>query len=306
MPINTAEPKPVTTFDHHFAKESAPVLYHYCNAQTLLAILETNTIRFSDANMMNDSQEGRYGYGLFEEAAERLLKRSETNSALDGLSVDFFVKVDEYLSPKQLHGHPVLACFSKNPDVLGQWRAYADNGQGWAIGFRAEALQALPVMLLEVLYDREQQLVEVEQFLAGAFMLCKQLPTDPSSELAKHIPLFASMMLAYKHPSFQDEQEVRALHELRVNLQGEGPALFDEGGVSEGENVEPVPVRYRADGPSIISYIDLPLRQIDNSPINELWFGPRNENGPGNALFPLRHFGHGDVRMKRSQSPYRG
>ena len=61
MMTDTAEPKPFTTFDRNFAMASAPVLYHYCSAQTLLAILETNTIRFSDANSPWADVFERYG-----------------------------------------------------------------------------------------------------------------------------------------------------------------------------------------------------------------------------------------------------
>ena len=30
---------------------------------------------------------------------------------------------------------PLIGCFSKNGDLLSQWRAYAEDGKGFSIGF---------------------------------------------------------------------------------------------------------------------------------------------------------------------------
>lgn len=41
----------------------------------------------------------------------------------------------------QKSGHYFMCSFSSCGDDLGQWRAYADNGRGYAIGFDAHALE---------------------------------------------------------------------------------------------------------------------------------------------------------------------
>ena len=51
------------------------LVYHYCSAETLCAILESRNIRFTDINMLNDATETQWGYAAFEEAATRLIKR---------------------------------------------------------------------------------------------------------------------------------------------------------------------------------------------------------------------------------------
>lgn len=275
--------------------------FHYCNSATLLAIGERGCLRFSDANMMNDGSEGRYGYGLFESAANQLLDEISTYPALEGLSSEFFDKVDEWLSPKQFYSHPVIACFSKNPDVLSQWRAYADNGAGWAIGFSGEALIAMPVTMLEVVYDQDRQVEEVRNHLAAMFLLSRD--KEDQSELSSNARLLASYLHAYKDPSFREEEEVRLLHELRVDIKETGWTLSDEGGTSNGKEISGEPVCYRAAGSNIIAYVDLAFRP---GAIQELWQGPCNNNGPGNALFPLTQWGHREVNLRRSASFYRG
>jgi hypothetical protein len=256
--------------------------------------------------MMNDAEEGRYGYALFERAANQLLQGAKHSVALDGLTPDFFGKVDEYLSPKQLRSHPVIACFSKAPDVLSQWRAYAQDAQGFAIGFDGAALDAMPVTLLEVLYNPEAQLKEVANFLTAMYILWHKEGGDFHQAVGKDALLLSSLLLAYKHPSFREEQEVRALHELRVDIAEDGWVLVDEGGTASGEEVMGQPVQFRASGPSIIVYVDLPLERVEGRAIRELWLGPRNQNGPGNAWYPLTQHGHRDVALRFAASPYRG
>lgn len=294
----------LTTYNRVFKPESDSVLYHYCSTATLLSILGHGKLRFSDINMMNDPQEWRYCYDLFERAANVLLKMVPDRASLEGLDTDFFDHVDSYLSPKQLHSHPVISCFSKQPDVLSQWRGYADNAQGWAVGFSGRAIDAMPVSLLEVVYEPDRQIDEVRNFLAAMYMIWRKKGGEFRDAVGQDAALLASFIHAYKHPSFQEEQEVRALHELRVDLSDDGWELVDEGGTANGEEVGGEPVGFRVAGSSIIAYVDIPLQRVDNVAISELWFGPSNHNGPGNAFYPLTRYGHRGVKLFRSASSY--
>jgi hypothetical protein len=66
--------------DRLYVPPLGAVLYHYCSASTLQKILESRRLRFTDVNMLNDVQEARCGYSMFEEAATRLLKRVDLPS----------------------------------------------------------------------------------------------------------------------------------------------------------------------------------------------------------------------------------
>lgn len=242
-----------TIFDRVYRPGPDSILYHYCSTATLLSILEHGKLRFSDVNMMNDPHEWGYSYGVFERAANDLLNMVPERASLEGLDTDFLKHVDEYLSPKQLISHPVISCFSKNPDVLSQWRGYADNAQGWSIGFSGQAIDAMPVSLLEVTYDPDNQIEEVRNSLAAMYMIWRQKGGEFDSAVGREAALLASYIHAYKHPSFREEQEVRALHELRVDLSDDGWELVDEGGTADSKDVEGEPVGFRAAGSSIIA-----------------------------------------------------
>jgi hypothetical protein len=54
----------------------------------------------------------------------------------------------------------MISSYSLDPDVLSQWRAYADDGRGFAIGFSPKLMQ-MPAKKLRVLYDEDRQLYEM-------------------------------------------------------------------------------------------------------------------------------------------------
>ena len=138
-------------------KDDQTVLYHYCSPETFLEIIKNKTIRFSDINLLNDEEEGRYGYGVFLEAANLMLENSKPDF-IDGFDIAFVDLVDGAWHNMGFRLSSFLSCFSTDGDSLGQWRAYAADAEGFAIGFRASRIRAMPVQLLDVLYDRESQL----------------------------------------------------------------------------------------------------------------------------------------------------
>lgn len=53
---------------------------------------------------------------------------------------------------------PLISCFSKNGDLLSQWRAYAEDGKGFSIGFDSNYIyHGLGVNINSVVYEEETQ-----------------------------------------------------------------------------------------------------------------------------------------------------
>ncbi|ENZ3704598.1 DUF2971 domain-containing protein [Serratia marcescens] len=105
------------------------LIYHYCSPYTFLQIIERRCIWLSSTNNMNDSSEGRWYLDLVEETVR------EHEGELGK-------KWSEYIQGTfESHVRPsYIACFSTEKDLLSQWRAYADNGSGVAIGFEMDSL----------------------------------------------------------------------------------------------------------------------------------------------------------------------
>ncbi|MET3990587.1 hypothetical protein ABID65_002222 [Bradyrhizobium sp. S3.9.2] len=284
------------------------IFYHYCSMETFRVICETKALRYSDINMMNDVTEYAWGYRVFEDAATRLLKLDPKPSGLQGVDVPFFDDVDKVMSPMQLFLHPVMCSFSKNPDVLSQWRSYADDGRGVAIGFTADCFAKMPVSLMNVEYDHEKQLTEMADILAALYDVERSGGHKRGEDFDGMCKEVAMYKLAFKNPAFFEEQEVRSLHLLQVKRDEGAITLFDPGGwLSSRENeVAGQPVKFRTRDGFIVPFVDIPfVVGKQNQPIAEVWLGPKNENADGNIMYLMNNNGFSGYQLKRSAASYR-
>ncbi len=105
-------------------------LYHYTNAVGLKGILESQTIWFTDYRDLNDPSELVHGIEMCGEVIRGL------SSGSDQRVVEFLDIVKRLMSQKNFAGRLdfFIASFSRARDDLGQWRAYADDGRGFALG----------------------------------------------------------------------------------------------------------------------------------------------------------------------------
>lgn len=122
-------------------------LYHYCSMDTALKILQNDTLRMSSLFHMNDSLEHKW---LFKQAIEYLAVqiRHDTggdNNPIDKPLYDKLIAEENAIREVDDEGDFIgdtysgkevyCVCFSEKSDSLSQWRAYADDGYGVAIGF---------------------------------------------------------------------------------------------------------------------------------------------------------------------------
>lgn len=303
------EPAAPLLINQFYEPKAGDILYHYCPVAGLEAILRTGTIRFSDINMLNDAAEMRWGYSIFTEAANRLLTEPRIifESLIDRTFLD---AVDSVISSMALHVHMVTASFSKHADDLSQWRAYANNGEGVAIGFSGMTLGTMPTTMLTCLYDPEQQIQAVRRQLIGIAVLNRdRTGAELAREFRYDCEMLAGFLPAIKHPSFESEAEVRGVHMLTTELDPEKSTLRldDPGGEDETGRVEGQKVEFRVRGNSIVPFVDIPFGGADRrGTIEKIVLGPRNPNGFGNILAMLTAYGYEGVNVVTSASTYRG
>ena len=140
------------------------VIYHYCGLTAFAGIVKGKAIWLSDAYYMNDYSEHRL-------IIDKAIQRIEMAKAGGGgcPSHDALLEL--------IHGvpiHPYICCFSMDGDLLSQWRAYADDGAGFAIGFSTNGIEKrcadrakeieLGLTLEPVIYDsvEHDRLLETE------------------------------------------------------------------------------------------------------------------------------------------------
>jgi hypothetical protein len=114
-----------------------PLIYHYTNDVGLTGILDSGKIWFTDIFDLNDPSELSHGFAH----AVNILKRTAAGGPPE--SKLFAQQFEAFLTQGgiQAVAHYFVCSFSSNSDDLGQWRAYGDNGRGYALGFDARAIE---------------------------------------------------------------------------------------------------------------------------------------------------------------------
>ncbi|MEN1831946.1 DUF2971 domain-containing protein [Pseudomonas lijiangensis] len=271
-------------------------LYHYCSAATFHAICTGGNIRYSDLNSMNDSEEMVWGYKIWEETATKLMPAT---------GKDFLDKVDNIIHSTFTRAQGVVACFSKSGDVLSQWRAYADDGRGYAIGFDAEVLCGMASTALEVLYEKSKQIEEVHDFVAAIHFMESMREAKYSTEFIESCIRLFFYLASFKNPNFSEEQEVRLLHSLMLEASGDSFKMVDNGGIAFGKHVPGKPVSFFMRDSAPVPYIDQAFYGSDKPAIKEIIIGPKNSVvSIGISIF-LETLGHSGVEVRRSMIPYR-
>jgi hypothetical protein len=202
-------------------------LFHYTDANGLAGIIKNQEIWLTSIFHLNDPSELAYGIeiaravlGAEWEAGDQIIKvfckRLESVLLGDlGNTFGFYV-----------------ASFSRSSDDLGQWRAYADNGRGFAIGLAphlfhpedsADRKPNEMVFVAEVTYDRanaeKQQREAIERAIAIVRREVKDGAIQSESEargflkgmsVELAVPILWNSITT-KHAAYQNETETRLL-----------------------------------------------------------------------------------------------
>ena len=114
-------------------------LYHYTNDDGLRGILKSGQLWLTNIFKLNDPSEVSHGFDIGVKAL--------TSSRADGTpqSKEFARVLEAFYNRVGIQGSAkfFVCSFSWHEDDLCQWRAYADNGRGYALEFDAAALDAV-------------------------------------------------------------------------------------------------------------------------------------------------------------------
>jgi hypothetical protein len=204
-------------------------LYHYTDANGLKGIIESQAIWFTSYAHLNDPGEIAYGVGI---TTTLLSEIGRANDPRLKLFCDMVIDLFTHDNLRTAFGF-YIASFSRNGDDLGQWRAYGDNGRGYALGFApqffevTEGLKANPTdnyITLPVAYGEHEGRALLMPAIARALELVGEVISSEAAamqdvnvgmpffdEMAK--ALIASQLILYsmaiKHEAYRNEKEVR-------------------------------------------------------------------------------------------------
>jgi hypothetical protein len=202
-------------------------LYHYTDGHGLKGILESGQVWLTDYRHLNDPSELTHGIDMARDVV-RLI-----GNGADGRVRLFLENFADLFTHRNLVTtlEFFIASFSHARDDLSQWRAYSDNGRGFAIGFAPRMFRIsdpVPGRLSEFVGPVRYRIDEVcgrhkaaiEQALA-IFLHTVNANSDLMRDKAVGILFmdgFAREIIAQplvwncltsKHPAYEHEQEVR-------------------------------------------------------------------------------------------------
>lgn len=280
-----------------------PIIYHYTNDVGLKGILETGQLWLTDIFSLNDPSELTHGFSV---AINALTSKVASDSAVgEKFAKKFAAFAEQGAIPKVAHFF--MCSFSSSGDDLGQWRAYADNGRGYAVGFDAKALEdgytkqgGIPIpnnSTFHITYN-DAQLLGIQDQIVEKMHDLIMLPAGRKLKNAAINVYMAELqmlftlhilqtILFFKHEAYANEREFRFLQIHKAN--------------------EPPTVEVRARRYGLVKYRKFDWRSVAADALKKIVVGPAADYGTATQFAKdcLSLFHHGNVEVTRSEIPYR-
>ena len=270
-----------------------PVIYHYTDDSGLRGIIQSGRLWLSDVFSMNDPSELNHGFCIFLD----ILKAN-------AVSHDAQLFVKRLLSFRnrigiEKSGNYFTCSLSKACNDLGQWRAYADNGRGYVLGFGTTQLEVAFTQAgkagfaetTSLVYD-DARLKQIHSEIAGKLFQFLSLPCATPSDLADwYTQLTLKAMeagLHFKHPAYVNEQEYRFLEVHPIE--------------------KPVPdLKFRSRPYSLVRYREFDWRTSAPNALQQVIIGPAADRQKSLQFASdcLRSFHSPMVPITYSDIPYR-
>lgn len=328
-------------------KEIPKTIYHYCSLETFNSIITSKTLRLSDITKSNDSKELIYIRPFIKEEFLNVYRSEPAQFFKNAVGEGQWQKITEHyindwFDENYRYYSFYVMCFSNRPDVLSQWRGYANDGNGVSIGLDREVLKRLlgacvpHPELDKVEYIERTQKARVKKIATDTI---KAIKNEFNPEHLKNIevnPADDSWLMKFfnsafdklfnlavicKNPFFSEESEYRIWY--RVDKKTVSSELNDDliidGGDASGIDIKPLayfmPFHFGTKENSIYSYVDLCFEgAIDQKMplIKEVWTGPKCKASKREVEmllaqhgFPLDENGSIGARADQSKGSYR-
>jgi len=279
------------------------ILYHYTSAAGLLNIVESGRFWATHYKFLNDPQEITYSIDLIAKVFKENLEKFNIPHEYE------FELIPEYLKGYiSQHYDFYITGFSSSDDILSQWRAYGDNGDGYSIGIRLSNIQCLDEELpfgskgeqserfcvVKLIYDPEEQKKTIIDTLTIILKNFNDIDVDESDKMKFCRILFSYILeilsILFKNQSFKEEAEWRFV------------------GYRQAES-NTTKIKYRNARHDIIPYIELDFSGEPEGPmpICSIRCGPKQNLGKSRIVLErlLRSKGYKEMpEILESSIPY--
>lgn len=268
------------------------IIYHYCSVEAFNAIIQNKTIWLSSVYNLNDYKEIHW-------IKDKIFKKIKNSITKDNFQK---YKTFEELYSKQLP-NVYIASFSQGSDLLSQWRAYANDGYGVAIGFNSDYFKKNKMIKTsQVLYDEICQEKQIDLILKPLDKLDCDIDINSiefKNICKKMIIDINNLSARSKNELFKEEQEVRLIHNPKIIDDKKNKQFIFKDNLSK--------MKFRSVCGNLIPYFELKFEEeIENIPaILEIVKGPKNKFIEQEVKIFLSLNGFYSVDIKSSKSSYR-
>ncbi|MEZ7498598.1 DUF2971 domain-containing protein [Flavobacterium sp. Arc3] len=286
--------------------ENSEIVYHYVTLESFLSIVESQSLYFTNLYYLNDRKEYNHGVEIILDTLKHQAYNETSESKLKILNY-----IEKNLESNNKSSRYV-ACFSKNGDLLSQWRAYGNQGKGISIGFKKSNLEyfdGVSLNCMNIEYREEFQKKIINEIIKIIIAYFENIKVSIDWEgynyellVSKSIITFIEDFISnFKDPSFDEEKEFRLEYKIdgNINKNDNSKLLFR----SNGSLIIPFyKIEYvnRNDKLSIESeYKKLPIEKIIIGPSLDYEL---NKNSIESFLLK---FGYENIEIIQSKIPYR-
>ena len=272
------------------------IVYHYCSLDVFTKIISGKSIRLSDITKSNDSMEilwiTKYIKEIFDEEFQK--ETEKTKYFKKDYPKEVFTELVEHYSKEffdeeqKLYSY-FVCCFSRQGDLLSQWRGYADDGNGIAIGFDSDILKQIVKADINyairsnvfdfnsVEYSEYSQKLQVKKVALELITELKEIAKSKSSDIKQNsmqaynncfLKLF-NLSIFMKNPFFKEEQEWRICHWTEITSKNK------TSNIQINEDLTLSDIGFHQIRDDIIPHIDLSFEKSSKAAIKEIIIGPK-------------------------------
>ena len=304
------------------AKKSPKTLYHYCNVNSFFNIIENRSIWLSDIEKSNDTLELSY------------IKKEYSNYVRQAI-IDFIgyhitndLPFDEDKLTafsnvfSEIHALPIsktwVFCLSEKGDLLSQWRGYADDGYGIAIGFDRkffekfvdtfwESRKEEPYLLWlsKINYSKYDMKKEIEKLINPLeFGKCITLE-EFANKIMQPLSQVDAIAPFFKDPSFKEEKEWRIAFSSIIGTECNYSRINRETPVATLGGFAYFPI-----DKNLVSHLELKFKDLKKA-INKIILGPKCQVSINEMRYYLiskgllRDINDNSIKIINSSSSYR-
>jgi len=194
--------------------QNANIVYYYCDEKVFNSIMKEHKLWLTSIWDLNDSSEVHW---TFKKVWAKV--RDELNKTLTDKQKELITLINGEINYKMYEAYSYyIICFSRESDLLSQWRGYADDGKGFSVGINLEKITSnknVPwfstdikksIGVAPVTYDFDKQC----KILLGIMEQILEMDYSESPLITALMNLSIKATI-FKNPYFFEEKEVRLM-----------------------------------------------------------------------------------------------